>query len=219
MARRLASSIVLACLFAAAAAAPPVPAQEVESAALVDSLYTKHGTRAVQAEIIVLRLDQKFDADEHQKIRNAVVVWNHVLNGHVRFEVDPSDFGDAETKAQAADNKLTDWAIVRTAGQRPKRGATSEELAVTERMPTGGGMMIVNADLLERFSLENVILHELGHVLGLDHNPRSRLMSTDYVLDRQGCVDKVTVGTLATLRRLPVDELNWCVPPRAGSSR
>ncbi len=57
------------------------------------------------------------------------------------------------------------------------------------------------------------MLHELGHVLGLNHNPRSRLMSTDYVLDKQGCVDKVTVETLATHKQLPLNELNWCVLP------
>ena len=74
-------------------------------------------------------------------------------------------------------------------------------------------MVIVSTHLFKNLSLENVMLHELGHVLGLNHNPRSRLMSTDYVLDQQGCVDKVTVETLATLKHLPLNELNWCVLP------
>jgi predicted Zn-dependent protease len=74
-------------------------------------------------------------------------------------------------------------------------------------------MVVVSSPRLKQVNLENVMLHELGHVLGLTHNPRSRLMSTDYALDRQGCVDKVTVEALATLRQLPLNELNWCVLP------
>ena len=74
-------------------------------------------------------------------------------------------------------------------------------------------MVIVSTHLLNGVSLENVVLHELGHVLGLNHDPRSRLMSTEYVLDKQGCVDKVTVDTLAKLKNIPVNELNWCVLP------
>jgi len=69
------------------------------------------------------------------------------------------------------------------------------------------------AQVLEVEVVERAVLVELGHVLGLNHNPRSRLMSTDYVLDKQGCVDKVTVETLASHKQLPLNELNWCVLP------
>ena len=215
MSRRLTSSIVLGCLFGAAAMATSLPlcAQEVESAALANSLYTKNGTRAVQAEIIGLRVDQNFDADQHQKILNAVVVWNFVLNGYIRFEVDRTAFGVAETDAHEATEKDSDWIIARDDAERPKLGAATKELATTLNMPAGGGMVIIDTHSLGQVSVENVTLHELGHVLGLNHDPRSRLMSTDYVLDQQGCVDKVTVQTLATLKHLPVDELNWCVLP------
>ena len=60
MSRRLASLIVLGCLFGAAAVATSPPAlaqqQEVESAALINSLYTKHFTTKVQTEVIGLRI-------------------------------------------------------------------------------------------------------------------------------------------------------------------
>ncbi len=74
-------------------------------------------------------------------------------------------------------------------------------------------MLIVSDDLLKKFDLENIVLHELGHVLGLQHDPRSRLMSTDYVLDEQGCVDKFTAEVLAALKRLLLEALNWCELP------
>ena len=67
MSRRLASSIVLGCLFGAAAVATSPPAlaqqQEVESAALINSLYTKHFTTKVQTEVNFLNdeLDGPFN--------------------------------------------------------------------------------------------------------------------------------------------------------------
>jgi hypothetical protein len=103
--------------------------------------------------------------------------------------------------------------IGREAGEQARAAGRHHEAAETVTLPTGGGMVIVSPHVLKNVSLENVMLHELGHVLGLNHDPRSRLMSTEYVLDKQGCVDKVTVETLAKLKNIEVGELNWCVLP------
>jgi hypothetical protein len=191
MSRQLASSIILGCLFGTAAVAMslPVHAQEVEDAALSNSLYTKHAATPGKAEIIGLRIDKDFNAEDHQKILNAIVVWNYVLNSYIRFEVDRTPFGVAETAAHEATEKDSDWIIASNDAARAKFGARTRELAQTMTLPTGGGMVIVSTHLLNGVSLENVVLHELGHVLGLNHDPRSRLMSTEYVLDKQGCVD------------------------------
>jgi hypothetical protein len=210
-------AIVVGWLFGVAAAATSAPllAQEMhmQMAALATSVYTRHAAREVQAEIVVLRVDKDFNADQQQKIVNAAVAWNYVLNGYIRFEIDPVPFGAVETEAHEATEKDTDWIVSVYDPGRRKPGSRIEELGITMVMPTGGGIVDVNIRILNKFNLENVILHELGHVLGLGHDRRSRLMSMDYVFDHQGCVDKYTVETLATLKHLPVNELNWCVLP------
>ncbi len=59
-------------------------------------------------------------------------------------------------------------------------------------------------------ALATAVRHELGHVLGLPHDPASRLMSP--ILDPLGqqCIDKASVGAVAKMRGLPLDQLNWC---------
>ena len=59
-------------------------------------------------------------------------------------------------------------------------------------------------------ALATAVRHELGHVLGLPHDPASRLMSP--ILDPLGqqCIDKATVAAVAKMRGLPLDQLNWC---------
>jgi hypothetical protein len=110
MSRTLASSMILGCFFSAAVVTSvPVLAQEVEDAALSNSLYTKHAATPGKAEIIGLRIDQDFNAEDHQKILNAVVVWNYVLNSYIRFEVDRTPFGAPETPAHEAAEKDSDW--------------------------------------------------------------------------------------------------------------
>jgi predicted Zn-dependent protease len=58
--------------------------------------------------------------------------------------------------------------------------------------------------------LAAAVRHELGHVLGLLHDPASRLMSPVHDPAGQRCIDKATIAAVARMRGLPIDELNWC---------
>jgi hypothetical protein len=109
--------------------------------------------------------------------------------------------------------------IAHAAGRGQDRGSTGDVLAVTQRLPGGGGLMILYDDAIGRADLGNIVLHELGHVLGLEHDPATRLMSANYLTDRQGCVDELTVKALAALKGLPVNELNWCALPPVSSEK
>jgi hypothetical protein len=82
-------------------------------------------------------------------------------------------------------------------------------LAHTQPLPGSGGLMIVYIDRIGTRDLGSVVMHELGHVLGVGHGEKG-LMAAHYHPADQQCVDKATIAAVAAKRRLAVDQLNWC---------
>src|SRR5471032_1254560 len=177
------------------------------------ALYTRHVSHPARTDIIWLQLDRTFGDNERTDIMRAVVDWNYVLNGYIRFDVE-------ETSATLpVPYNPAGWTVLRIprgmdlAIRRP-----GEPLAFTFRLSATGGLLPVYVDRLVGRKLSRVMRHELGHVLGLDHDPRSHLMSPQYVDDDQKCIDKAAVESLATRLRLPLNELNWCAPRDTGGT-
>jgi hypothetical protein len=116
-------------------------------------------------EIVRIAIDDRFDTYQRAKILRAVNEWNHVLNGSVRFDVDP-----------AADKEPV-WLIVPVLGGRPPpvRGTIfGHALAATQAVQPLGGVVIVYVDRVRGYDLASVMRHELGHALGLGHDPNGR---------------------------------------------
>jgi putative peptidase family protein len=67
----------------------------------------------------------------------------------------------------------------------------------------------VYLDRIGMRDLGGIVMHELGHVLGLGHS-EGGLMAARYHPTNQQCIDKATITAVAAKRRLPVDQLNWC---------
>lgn len=133
-----------------------------------------------------------FSADDRARIAQALDEWNRALNGVSRF-------------APAADaNGRRIWAITAIA-QSP-----GETLAEVKPLPTGGGLLLVYLDRLRGKNLDGVMLHELGHVLGLQHEGGRGLMAAEYNPHDQKCVDYSAMAQLATLYDLPLQTLRWC---------
>jgi hypothetical protein len=174
--------------------------------------YTSNGAAATNTEIIPLRINGPFEPYDRAKILRAVNEWNVALNGFVRFEIVPD--GGA---AAVAGSRARSWTIVASHGNPPTSAAVSA-LAFTYAIPNAGGLMAVYVDHIGNRDLGGVLMHELGHVLGLGHD-KDGLMATHYHPTAQQCVDKAAVQAVAAKRRLPANQLNWCEPNVASAAR
>ena len=163
--------------------------------------YTAHHAATAKPEIVRIAIDDQFTLYERAKILRAVNEWNQVLNGFVKFDIDPkADHGQF-------------WAIVPMHGGRPPpvRGVIfGHALATTQQALPVGGMVTVYVDRVRGYDLTSVMRHELGHVLGLGHDPNGRLMSSHYTTSRQQCIDRAAADAVAAKRGLPPVALNWC---------
>ena len=179
----------------------PAAPEEAASLREGESHYSSHRAAATKPEIVRIAIDDQFTLYERAKILRAVNEWNHVLNGFVKFDIDPkADHGQF-------------WAIVPMHGGRPPpvRGVIfSHALAATQPAPPIGGIVTVYVDRVRGYDLAGVMRHELGHVLGLGHDPNGRLMSSHYTASRQQCIDRAAAEAVAASRALPPAALNWC---------
>jgi hypothetical protein len=144
----------------------------------------------------------QFSDDQRNGIRQAADEWNRTLNGHIRFEIQPNT-GAAKV-----------WAV--TAVPKSPVNNKGEVLGETVTLPSGGrGLVMVYLDRLGNRSVEGVILHEFGHVLGLQHEPGHGLMSATYNPHAYGCVDYSAAAQVAKLYNVPLREFRWCgeAPP------
>jgi hypothetical protein len=112
--------------------------------------------------------------------------------------------------AAATAGHVRPWSIMAAQGVSPRvvPGPTIAP-ARTQPLPGSGGLMIVYVDRIGTRDLGGIVMHELGHVLGVGHGERG-LMAVHYHPAEQQCIDKATITAVAARRRLAVDQLNWC---------
>ena len=111
-----------------------------------------------------LHIAGPFHLADRAKILRAVNEWNVALNGFVRFAI----VDDAEARQAAP--LLDDHGA--PASARVASSPTTV-LAHTQAIPDARGLMFVYLDRIGRRDLGGVVMHELGHVLGLGHGERA----------------------------------------------
>lgn len=190
---------------------PSEPSALEETASLRDAElhYTSHPGATVRSEIVSLIVTDRFSLYERAKILRAVNEWNVALNGFVRFEIVP-DGNDATFGAHEH------WVI--TSKQGGQSTGLPTTLAATYPVAVVGGLMVIYVERIGRRDLGGVVMHELGHVLGLGHSTKGGLMAAHYHPTSQQCVDRATVEAVAAKRGLPLAQLNWCEDGQVASA-
>jgi hypothetical protein len=179
--------------------------------------YTDHAAPATTGRTIDLFVDGDFDDYERGRIVSAMRQWNYVLNGFVRFHA--RTLPDNPTREMLSRIKRSGgWVVARVDSRHPiaHQGEGANALAVTAGGQ--GGFVYVISDRIGQRDLTGVLMHEFGHVLGAGHGG-SGLMAPVYNSTMGRCIDREAVALVASVHRLPLDRLNWCVGPGGGGAR
>lgn len=175
-------------------------------------LYSDHPATAARTKRVPFFIDPSFVVADQDQILSAVEEWNRALNGVARLE-----------RVAAANESIEGtkpWVIRRGAGRDGIRepGRKDQNLGTFQPLPMGGGVLLIFSgagDYLRENSLtlRDVMMRELGHVVGLRHTEHSELLAEDYRAGDRSCVDRQTAQEVARVFAVPLEALNWCDPP------
>jgi hypothetical protein len=166
---------------------------------------------------IDFNIDPKFTAKERASIDKAIEEWNESLNGWVLLKGVTGQEGAMPAAVFARrdsvyEQKSTTWAIRKTDRHHPMMGggAGDDEVTLAFCTRAHGNFMYVRGDM-RRIDLYAVILHEVGHVLDVDHDEGGALMAASYIPRIQQCIDEKTARVVAAKHGLSSDNMVWCL--------
>lgn len=175
-------------------------------------IYSTHPPYAGKTKTVPVFIDPDFSAAEQEQIQSAIEEWNRALNGVARLD-----------RAASADDQpdgKRPWVIRKAPGKDgiSELGRKGQNLATVQPLLKGGGILIVFAGASEYLrqhglTLRDVMMRELGHLVGLRHAIHTELLGHDYQAGDRSCVDLATALEVAQSLGVPVEALNWCEPP------
>jgi hypothetical protein len=176
--------------------------------------YTHHVGANVPQLVIPVYLDVRFSPDDMLSIGDAVAQWNYALNGYIELDIQSKRF-DMEPEIIANCMTHRCWMVMQVDSSNymvteldDLAGPGSRTLAWANDV--GGNRMFLIRDRLKTSWIRGIVLHEMGHLLGAEHD-NAYLMAPEFVWEDTQCVDYQTIRLVGTYWSLPVNELNYCV--------
>lgn len=158
-------------------------------------------------------IDRAFTPGELSSILSALHDWNVALNGYLRFEVISADYTPGDKEVEGRINNILDGTVIyRTSPlMADLEGLSANVLAWTDDDRVGVHMI---ADRIGDFrNFHNVVLHELGHTLGLGHTMVGDSLMYPTAERQPDCVDRLTILLLAGKRGWDFHFMRGCAHP------
>jgi hypothetical protein len=146
----------------------------------------------------VVRVDDGFSNSQVSEIVQGIGLWNHVLNGQIRLQIDLGTI-DIVKDVRRADSVLTlrilpeyDWASKKDCGWVTDPGVGARVLYV-----------VVGREGCH--SVLETFVHEMGHVLGARHSVGAMSNPPENV-----CIGRETVEQVAKVQGIDPAKMNYC---------
>lgn len=161
-------------------------------------------------------VDKGFGNADRLAIDDAIRQWNYTMNGYVKMTVISYDF-DMEIEELRQIMNSGGWIIMKIDSSNPmvddgptvNGKPTSYTLAWVNGLH-GTKMWIIRDRIVDSRWMTGIVLHEMGHMLGADHD-EAYLMGKNFDWEKFRCVDYQTAIAAAKAQRIPLGVVNYCI--------
>ncbi len=177
------------------------------------SVYVRHEPPVVNVpRVTPVWVDKDFPTGQKADVLAAIDEWNFALNGYASFQVVDDKFDMDPDVLQRIKDTLQGLVILDVSVKNDYVKEMPE--GVLAWVPElGANSMFVIGDRVGNRNLKSIVMHEMGHILGLEHQEEAgTLMYFSYDQGRS-CVDWVTAMHLASVHgRYDWHHMNYCEP-------
>lgn len=154
----------------------------------------------------IVFIDKDFTPTEQKEIVRAINEWNWALNKEMSLDIVDLQFNMETDKIQKcmAENGIM---ILRVSSYGSVMHLVDDGDLAGKTDAIGGHVAYLLSDRVNDKTINVIIKHELGHLLGAEHTAHG-LMRSNYRPNL--CIDRETIEQVANYNGLDVNKLNYC---------